>query len=68
MKIYMQAIYEMMGAVEVGGMTDTAEERAKNIFSRMDTDQDGNLTMKEFLAGCLEDSNLATILAPKAFF
>ena len=32
--------------------TDTAEERAKNIFTRMDENNDGNLTEEEFLKGC----------------
>jgi len=58
-----QAIYDMLGAGAVKP-TDTAEERAKNIFTRMDENNDGNLTEEEFLKGCLQDDELSKMLAP----
>ena len=53
----------MMGAGAVSDK-DSAEERANNIFRRMDINSDGRLTEQEFLAGCLADKDLAKILAP----
>eukprot|EP00091_Calanus_sinicus_P008298 TRINITY_DN2030_c0_g1_i5.p1 TRINITY_DN2030_c0_g1~~TRINITY_DN2030_c0_g1_i5.p1 ORF type:complete len:138 (-),score=20.02 TRINITY_DN2030_c0_g1_i5:503-916(-) len=53
-----QAIYDMLGAGAVKP-TDTAEERAKNIFNRMDENNDGSLTEEEFLKGCLQDDELS---------
>merc|ERR1712228_316647 len=58
-----QAIYDMLGAGAVKP-TDTAKERAKNIFNRMDENKDGNLTEEEFLKGCLQDDELSKMLAP----
>merc|ERR1712218_408241 len=43
-----QAIYDMLGAGAVKP-TDTAEERAKNIFNRMDENKDGISTGEEKL-------------------
>ena len=40
------------------------QERAKNIFSRMDENGDGHLTEEEFLRGCLQDDELSKMLAP----
>ena len=56
-----QAIYYMLGFVKP---TYTAEEMAKNIFTRMDENNDGNLTEEEFLKGCLQDDELSKMLAP----
>merc|ERR1712130_733331 len=58
-----QAIYDMLGQGAVKP-TDTAEERAKNIFNRMDENNDGSLTEEEFLKGCLNDDELSKMLAP----
>merc|ERR1712183_901726 len=58
-----QAIYDMLGAGATKP-TDSAEERAKNIFSRMDENNDGSLTEEEFLKGCLQDDELSKMLAP----
>merc|ERR1712149_62894 len=58
-----QAIYDMLGAGAVKP-TDTAEERAKNIFNRMDENNDGGLTEGECLKGCLQDDELSKMLAP----
>lgn len=58
-----QAIYDMLGAGATKP-TDSAEERAKNIFQRMDENGDGHLTEEEFLRGCLQDDELSKMLAP----
>ena len=42
----------------------SAEERAKNIFSRMVGNGDGHLSEDEFLSGCLQDEELSKMLAP----
>ena len=44
--------------------TSSAKKKAMKIFSRMDENQDGHLTKKEFLRGCLEDDELSKLLAP----
>ena len=58
-----QAIYDMLGAGAVKP-TNTADERAKNIFNRMDENNDGHLTEEGFLKGCLQDAELSKMLAP----
>merc|ERR1711902_394739 len=58
-----QAIYDMLGAGATKP-TDSAEDRARNIFSRMDENGDGHLTEEEFLRGCLQDGELSKMLAP----
>lgn len=45
-------------------VADSAEERAKNIFAKMDENNDGQLTQDEFLKGCLQDEELSKMLAP----
>ena len=49
-----QAIYDMLGNSSSSRPPDTAEERAKSIFARMDENGDGKLTEEEFLKGCLQ--------------
>ena len=44
--------------------TTSAKKKAMNIFRRMDRNQDGEITEKEFLRGCLEDNELSKLLAP----
>ncbi|XP_063235956.1 neuronal calcium sensor 2 isoform X4 [Bacillus rossius redtenbacheri] len=59
-----QAIYDMLGACSANRPADSAEERAKNIFAKMDENNDGQLTQEEFLKGCLQDEELSKMLAP----
>ena len=59
-----QAIYDMLGAT-AKKPTESAKQRAKDIFTRMDKDQDGGLTIDEFLEGCLNDEELSKILVPQ---
>lgn len=59
-----QAIYDMLGACSSNRPADSAEDRAKNIFAKMDENNDGQLTQDEFLKGCLQDEELSKMLAP----
>lgn len=59
-----QAIYDMLGACSSNKPADSAEDRAKNIFAKMDENNDGQLTQDEFLKGCLQDEELSKMLAP----
>merc|ERR1711993_210222 len=61
-----QAIYDMLGAGATKP-TDSAEECAKNIFSRMDENGDGHLTEEEFLRGCLQDDELSQMWSNNFF-
>merc|ERR1711910_109220 len=45
---------------------DTAEQRAANIFQKMDVNSDGVVTREEFVTACLEDANLMQMLTPDA--
>ena len=47
---------------EPGGFSDDPEDRAKQIFQKMDTNRDGILDEKEFIEGCLNDKSLMTML------
>ena len=64
MRNCIQAIYDMLGA-NIRQPEESTEERASKIFSRMDQDQDGGLTLEEFLEGCLKDEELSKILVPQ---
>ncbi|KAK8757048.1 hypothetical protein V5799_000248 [Amblyomma americanum] len=57
-----QALYEMLGPGAATSDEDTPEERTGAVFSKMDTDGDGKLTLREFLDGCLQDRKLAGLL------
>lgn len=59
-----QAIYDMLGACSASMPSDSAGDRAKNIFAKMDENNDGQLTQEEFLKGCLQDEELSKMLAP----
>ena len=56
-----KVIYKMVDIDELNLIS--AEERAKNIFSRMDENCDGHLNEEEFLKGCLTDNELSNILS-----
>ena len=60
-----EAIYEMMGSESTVRPVETPEQRARTIFARIDTDNDGCLTQEEFIKGCMMDGGLAKMLAPK---
>merc|ERR1711992_506330 len=52
------SIYKMLGQQE------TASERARSIFEKMDIDSDGRVTREEFMRSCLEDDNMMNLLTP----
>ena len=58
-----QAIYNMLGA-GASRTTDSAEDRAESIFSQMDSNEDGYLTLEEFISGCLQDDDVLMTVAP----
>ena len=58
-----EAIAKMKSGKDGGedGMVDP-RERARTIFKMIDADQDGMITDKEFIEGCLRDENITKIL------
>ena len=62
-----QSIFCMMGPVEMVDQFETPEQRAEDIFRRMDLNSDGRVTQKEFIQSCLNDSNLRDFLAPQTW-
>ena len=60
-----QSIYEMLGS-GILKPTDTAKERAKKIFIKLDQDGDCRLTEEEFVTGLLENDDLRNLLTPVA--
>merc|ERR1711994_166491 len=48
------------------GFPDSAEQRAANIFKKMDVNSDGVVTREEFVTACLEDANLMQMLTPES--
>ena len=62
--VFSQAIYEMLGNNAANKPVDSADQRAKIIFNKMDENKDGHLTEEEFLNGCMQDEELSKILAP----
>lgn len=57
-----QAIYEMLGPEVTKSADDSPRKRAKMIFEKMDVNNDKELTLKEFVDGCLADKELFQIL------
>ena len=43
-------------------MQNDAAERVEYIFNLLDTNRDGEISLNEFLKGCLEDNDLTRIL------
>ncbi|KAI6178180.1 hypothetical protein M3Y98_00472800 [Aphelenchoides besseyi] len=57
-----EAIYEMLGPEVTKSADDSPRKRAKMIFEKMDVNNDKELTLKEFVDGCLADKELFQIL------
>ena len=45
-----------------------AVDRAQELFSKLDADNDGDITEEEFLSACLEDESLSSSLGTKLAF
>ena len=43
---------------------ETAGDRAKSIFERMDANNDGRVTREEFMKSCMDDENMIGLLTP----
>lgn len=61
-----KSIYAMMGPNNRAGLVETPEQRAEDIFRRMDANSDGRVTRQEFVRCCLNDPKLLELLAPNA--
>ena len=62
-----KSIYAMMGPVKTCNVRlESAEERAKDIFVKMDRNSDGRVTREEFVQTCLVDQGLIQLLTPQA--
>ena len=62
-----KSIYTMMGLTkELVEHHESAWDRAKEIFVRMDKNEDGKVTREEFIQTCLSDLGLFEILTPNA--
>lgn len=55
-----QAMYKMTRESHKGGLS--AEEKTKEIFMKMDKNQDGNLSMQEFIKGVQTDVSILRLL------
>ena len=61
-----QAIYNMLGSNLSNNELDTPAERTEKIFDKMDLNNDGVLTKKEFVEGCMKDQFLYQMLTADA--
>ena len=59
-----QAIFICYPSIYVFPTQETASERARSIFEKMDIDSDGRVTREEFMRSCLEDDNMMNLLTP----
>jgi len=59
-----KAIYSMVGnAVQLPDDENTPEKRVARIFDKMDANNDGRLTMEEFMVGSKEDPSIIQALS-----
>lgn len=59
-----KAIYSMVGnAVQLPDEENTPEKRVARIFDKMDANNDGRLTMEEFMVGSKEDPSIIQALS-----
>ncbi len=65
MEKIIEAIYDLLGEEHRKG-ENSPRERVKKIMAKLDKDQNGYLTEREFVNGCLEDPILRSLLAPNA--
>jgi hypothetical protein len=60
----MEAICTLYDMENVQQRGDISVKKAKRIFAQLDTDGNGELTMDEFVRGCLQDDELVSMLSP----
>merc|ERR1719430_1650313 len=60
-----KSIYQVMGPNKGKERMESAEERARTIFKKMDRDGDGEVTREEFVQTCLIDKGLIELLTPQ---
>ena len=60
------SIYKVIGAHRKPqrALQESAKERARMIFEKMDIDSDGKVTKEEFIKTCLADKTLIDLLTP----
>jgi len=61
------SIYAMMGPDQslAERQMESAEQRAENIFKRMDINSDGKVEKREFVRCCMQDKKLIGLLTPQ---
>jgi len=57
------SIYKMLGQHQLV-QQETAGDRARSIFERMDANNDGRVTRDEFMRSCMADENMIGLLTP----
>lgn len=54
------AVYDLLGRHVVPSVGErTAREHAETVFQKMDVDQDGGISVDEFMAACVRDENIS---------
>jgi len=57
------SIYTMLGQHQLVKQ-ESASDRARTIFEKMDVNSDGKVTREEFMRSCLDDENMINLLTP----
>lgn len=68
-KIILENIYDMVGEDRRKSrkLAGSADKKVDLIFQKFDLDRDGKLTLEEFIAGCLRDEYLSSLLKTTFF-
>ncbi len=63
MATLIDAIYDLVDEKNRTG-ENSSKEKVKRIMSKLDMNNDGKLTLDEFIDGCLKDEHLRVLLCP----